>query len=283
MPVQKVGTVEKSKGRTMVEMVEILGQKRRFAIDSGAVVSVISTGAWKRLKRRCLEWEKQVEVLAKPNFDLCDASKTVMPVREQIKVKIAIRGQKAVVVFQLVENELDIFLLGTNSFEVIGVDLQWKAERAVPRTAQNIGERPQSCAQIRAKAKAGLGQPIRMEAEKEGVPTSLCLNNEERKRIGVVSNPRTWENRHGGVCTVKPDRVRLSSISSSASEPVDSMECLVDCRDMAVPEHESVTNQQRSRSRSGKESRKEVDTLLRAVQDDWNVAATSVLISDIFH
>uniref|UniRef100_A0A8R1E0H8 CCHC-type domain-containing protein n=1 Tax=Caenorhabditis japonica TaxID=281687 RepID=A0A8R1E0H8_CAEJA len=57
MPVQKVGTVEKSKGRTMVEMVEILGQKRRFAIDSGAVVSVISTGAWKRLKRRCLEWE----------------------------------------------------------------------------------------------------------------------------------------------------------------------------------------------------------------------------------
>uniref|UniRef100_A0A8R1E8Z7 CCHC-type domain-containing protein n=1 Tax=Caenorhabditis japonica TaxID=281687 RepID=A0A8R1E8Z7_CAEJA len=211
MPVQKVGTVEKSKGRTMVEMVEILGQKRRFAIDSGAVVSVISTGAWRRLKRRCLEWEKHVEVLAKPNFDLCDASKTVMPVREQIKVKIAIRGRKAVVVFQLVENDLDIFLLGTNSFEVIGVDLKWKAERAVPRTAQKFRERPQSCAQIRAKAKAGIGQFIRMEAEKECVPTSLCLKNEERKRIGVVSNPLVIkriqvigvESRKWAQCTLK--------------------------------------------------------------------------------
>uniref|UniRef100_A0A8R1E762 Uncharacterized protein n=1 Tax=Caenorhabditis japonica TaxID=281687 RepID=A0A8R1E762_CAEJA len=77
-----------------------------------------------------------------------------------------------------------------------------------------------------------------------------------------LSLRRTLENRHGGVCTVKPDRVRLSSIS--LSETSDSMECLVDCRDMAVPDYESVTNRWLGRSRSGKESRRNVDALLRA-------------------
>uniref|UniRef100_A0A8R1EV92 Uncharacterized protein n=1 Tax=Caenorhabditis japonica TaxID=281687 RepID=A0A8R1EV92_CAEJA len=84
-----------------------------------------------------------------------------------------------------------------------------------------------------------------------------------------VENPnltltRTLENRHGGVYTVKPDRDRLAPTSLSASESSDSMECLVDCSDMGVTEHESVTNRRLGRSRSGKESRRGVDTLLRA-------------------
>uniref|UniRef100_A0A8R1HWX8 Uncharacterized protein n=1 Tax=Caenorhabditis japonica TaxID=281687 RepID=A0A8R1HWX8_CAEJA len=222
----------------MVEPVESLGQRRRFEDESGSVVSARSTDGWERSKKRSSKWEKEVEVLAKPNF----------------------RGPS------------------------------------------------QSGAQVRAKAKAGLGQFIRMETEKECVPTSLCLKSEERKKSGVVSNPlfikrnqgigvgsrsatrsppktaqvtvdrigedkirwvpreqkrlvsdvqkgskngrrearrqavncaekseksefsventdlclrRTLENRHGGVCTVKPDRVRLSSISLSASETID--------------------------------------------------------------
>uniref|UniRef100_A0A8R1EBC4 CCHC-type domain-containing protein n=1 Tax=Caenorhabditis japonica TaxID=281687 RepID=A0A8R1EBC4_CAEJA len=284
-PVQKVDTAKKTRKAEMGGPVESLRQRRRFKVESGSVVSAMSTNGWERSKRRNSTWEKEVEVLAKPNF----------------------RGP------------------------------------------------PQSGVQGRAKAKAGLGQFIRMETEKQCVPTSLRLKSEEKKVTGVVSNPlyikrnqgigvgsrsatrclpkaaqrtvdtvdmmsqekirwvprekkrlvsdvqkgakkgkreerkqsvncagesekcefsventdlclrRTLEDRHGGVCTVKPDRVRLLSISLSASEPVDSMECLVDCRGMAVPEHESVTNRQRSRSRSGKESRKDVDTLLRAL------------------
>uniref|UniRef100_A0A8R1E9N0 Uncharacterized protein n=1 Tax=Caenorhabditis japonica TaxID=281687 RepID=A0A8R1E9N0_CAEJA len=106
---------------------------------------------------------------------------------------------------------------------------------------------------------------VRREARRQAVN---CAGESEKSEFSV-ENPdfslrRTLENRHGSVYMVKPDRVRLLSISLSASEPVDSMECLVDCRNMAVPEHESVTNRQRSRSRSGKESRKDVETLLRA-------------------
>uniref|UniRef100_A0A8R1DMM3 CCHC-type domain-containing protein n=1 Tax=Caenorhabditis japonica TaxID=281687 RepID=A0A8R1DMM3_CAEJA len=260
-PVQKVDTAKKARKAKMVEPMESLGQRRRFEVESGSVVSAMSTDGW----------------------------------------------------------------LGTIE------------EKKGP---------PQSRAQIRAKAKAGVGQFIRIEAEKECVPTSLCLNNEERKRTGVISNPlfikrnegigvgsrsttrcppkaarwtvdtvdrmsqdkirwvqwekkrlvsdvrkgakngrrearrqevncaeksekskfsventdlclrRTLEDRHGGVCTVKPDRVWLSSISLSASETIDVIECLVGCRDKAVPEQESVTNRRRSQSRS-------VDTFLR--------------------
>uniref|UniRef100_A0A8R1E742 Uncharacterized protein n=1 Tax=Caenorhabditis japonica TaxID=281687 RepID=A0A8R1E742_CAEJA len=78
-----------------------------------------------------------------------------------------------------------------------------------------------------------------------------------------LSLRRTLEDRHDVVYTVKPDRDRLP-ISLSASETIDSMESLVDCRDMAVPEHESGTNRRRSRSPRRKESRRDVDTLLRA-------------------
>uniref|UniRef100_A0A8R1I6Z5 CCHC-type domain-containing protein n=2 Tax=Caenorhabditis japonica TaxID=281687 RepID=A0A8R1I6Z5_CAEJA len=268
-PVQKVDTAKKAKKAKMVESVKIVGQRRRFEIDSGSVVSVTSTGGWGRLKRRSTKWEKEVEVLAKPNF----------------------RGP------------------------------------------------PQSGVQGRAKAKAGLGQFIRMETEQQCVPTSLCLKSEERKVRAVVSVSiplfkkrkegigvgsrsttrcppkatrwtvhtvvrtrqdkirwvpweqkrlvsdvqkgakngrreaqrqavncaekseksefsventdlclrRTLEDRNGGVCTVKPDRVRLSLISLSASETIDLIECLVGCRDKAVPEQESVTISERKR------------------------------------
>uniref|UniRef100_A0A8R1I8D0 CCHC-type domain-containing protein n=1 Tax=Caenorhabditis japonica TaxID=281687 RepID=A0A8R1I8D0_CAEJA len=113
-PVQKVDTAKRARKAKMVESVKILGQRRRFEIDSGSVVSMISTGGWQRSKRNS-KWEKEVEVLAKPNF----------------------RGP------------------------------------------------PQSGAQVRAKAKAGFGQFIRMETENGCVPTSQSLKSEQRKVAGV--------------------------------------------------------------------------------------------------
>uniref|UniRef100_A0A8R1IJ06 CCHC-type domain-containing protein n=1 Tax=Caenorhabditis japonica TaxID=281687 RepID=A0A8R1IJ06_CAEJA len=67
-PVQKVDTVKKARKAKMVEPMESLGQRRRFEVESGAVVSAMSTDGWERSKRRSSKWEKEVEVLAKPNF-----------------------------------------------------------------------------------------------------------------------------------------------------------------------------------------------------------------------
>uniref|UniRef100_A0A8R1EJA6 Uncharacterized protein n=1 Tax=Caenorhabditis japonica TaxID=281687 RepID=A0A8R1EJA6_CAEJA len=98
--------------------------------------------------------------------------------------------------------------------------------------------------------------------------TINCARRKVKSNFNVedmeLSLRRTLEDGHSGVYTAKPDKDRLSPCSLSASETIDSMESLVDCRGMAVPEHKPVTNRRRDRSPSGKESRRDVDTLLRA-------------------
>uniref|UniRef100_A0A8R1ELE8 Reverse transcriptase n=1 Tax=Caenorhabditis japonica TaxID=281687 RepID=A0A8R1ELE8_CAEJA len=141
-PVQNVDAEKEAVGAEMVELVDILGQKRRIVIDSGAVCR--------------------------------DAHRSLGTVKEEVS--------------RLVENELDIFLLGTNSFETVGVELKWKAERAVARAARKLRVPPQSCAQIAVRTEADLGDVILLESEKEWVPTSLCSKNEDGNVTILVSN-----------------------------------------------------------------------------------------------
>uniref|UniRef100_A0A8R1HN03 CCHC-type domain-containing protein n=1 Tax=Caenorhabditis japonica TaxID=281687 RepID=A0A8R1HN03_CAEJA len=90
---------EKSEGvgAEVVETVEILGQNRTIFIDSGAVVPVMSSAVWERLKKGCPDWDKRVEVLAKPVFTILNSSKAEMPVENQLKLEVRVRGRKALV------------------------------------------------------------------------------------------------------------------------------------------------------------------------------------------
>ncbi|EFO85589.1 hypothetical protein CRE_29150 [Caenorhabditis remanei] len=178
-----------SVGKEVVEIAEILGKQKKIIIDSGAVVSVISTGLLGRLRKN---WEEKVEMLEKPGLSLRDASKRKMAVVGQMKTVIRVRGIEAEVVFQIVENELDVFLLGTNAFASMGVEVNWKAEKAVAVTAQKLRVPPQSCAQIEVRVEADLGEDMLLESTEEWVPTSLCRKERENngKMMVVVSNWR---------------------------------------------------------------------------------------------
>uniref|UniRef100_A0A8R1E5C7 Uncharacterized protein n=1 Tax=Caenorhabditis japonica TaxID=281687 RepID=A0A8R1E5C7_CAEJA len=194
----------------MVESAKRLGQRRRFEIDTRSVVSMIFTGGWQRSKRRISKWEKEVEVLAKPNF----------------------RGP------------------------------------------------PQSGAQVRAKAKAGV-DPLFIKRNHGINVGSRSATRCSPKAAQVTVDTVDWMS-EDKIRWVPREHARLVSAvqmgakkgrrearrqavnCAGVTETNYSMECLVDCSGMAVPEHESVTNRRLGPSWGRKESRRDVDTLLRA-------------------
>ncbi|PIC23008.1 hypothetical protein B9Z55_016856 [Caenorhabditis nigoni] len=129
-------------GAKMREKVELLGQQRLMVIDSGAEVSVISTRVWEALKKGCVSWRREVEVLAKPAFVVRNTSGKKMPVKGQLKIPITVKGNEAKVWFQLVEDKTEILLLGTNAFESIGVELAWKPKKE--ERVKKVGKGPKA-------------------------------------------------------------------------------------------------------------------------------------------
>ncbi|EFO84653.1 hypothetical protein CRE_03792 [Caenorhabditis remanei] len=197
------GTV-KNAGVETVEMVEMLGQRRRVVIDSGAVVSVISTSAYERLKAGCRDWEKEVEVFGKPTFTILNASNSKMRVRGQIKIPMVVRGRKVRVVFQLVENWVEKILIGTNAFESIGVELKWKdpyglvnaeensaevqfigGEKKLERPGEKLRKVPTEVSEIQCKSVAVRGERGRSASTGDVGEVFKSEGEKERKKVKI--------------------------------------------------------------------------------------------------
>uniref|UniRef100_A0A8R1HFV0 CCHC-type domain-containing protein n=1 Tax=Caenorhabditis japonica TaxID=281687 RepID=A0A8R1HFV0_CAEJA len=279
-PVQRMDTTKKARKAIMVEPVKILGQGKRFEAGGGSVVSVMFTSGWERLKTRCPELKKEAEVLAKPYLiepsqsdakivaraEAClgqamcrDAEKKCVPTNQCSKSEEMRRTR-------VVTNR--VFIKRNHG---IGVGSRSGA-KCTPKAAQAVVGKIVECKNRwvpREQTRCVPGVQMKAKRGKREVQrrTVNCARRNVKSNFNVedmeLSLRRTLAERHDGVYTVKADRDRLPN-SFSASETIDSMESLADCRGMAVPEHESGTSRRRSRSPSGKESRRDVDTLLRA-------------------
>ncbi|EFO92784.1 hypothetical protein CRE_19985 [Caenorhabditis remanei] len=197
------GTV-KNAGVETVEMVEMLGQRRRVVIDSGAVVSVISTSAYERLKAGCRDWEKEVEGFGKPTFTVLNASNSKMRVRGQSKIPMVVRGRKVRVVFQLVDNWVEKILIGTNAFGSIGVELKWKdpyglvnaeensaevqfigGEKKLERPGEKLRKVPTEVSEIQCKSVAVRGERGRSASTGDVGEVFKSEGEKERKRVKI--------------------------------------------------------------------------------------------------
>ncbi|EFP01211.1 hypothetical protein CRE_24401 [Caenorhabditis remanei] len=157
------GTV-KNAGVETVEMVEMLGQRRRVVIDSGAVVSVISTTAYERLKAGCRDWEKEVEVFGKPTFTVLNASNSKMRVRGQIEIPMVVRGRKSapgispimILADGLEEMEKCSFLMEEIKF--LGFIINKQGRRPDPEKVRHIKNMPEPTNVSQVKSFLGLIQ-----------------------------------------------------------------------------------------------------------------------------
>uniref|UniRef100_A0A2Q4SXK3 Uncharacterized protein n=1 Tax=Caenorhabditis japonica TaxID=281687 RepID=A0A2Q4SXK3_CAEJA len=82
-------------------------------------------------------------------------------------------GEKLVIVFQIVRNNADIFLIGANAFKAVGIELRWKPKQAVMQRSSGYGDfsgvhpntwrMERTNVQTNADASVAKGSSVRME------------------------------------------------------------------------------------------------------------------------
>uniref|UniRef100_A0A8R1IR87 CCHC-type domain-containing protein n=1 Tax=Caenorhabditis japonica TaxID=281687 RepID=A0A8R1IR87_CAEJA len=129
-----------------------------------------------KIEKRCPDWEKCVEELAKPGFTILNASKAEMPVEKQLKL------------------EFGNSLIGNQRIQKRRVEFKWKAENAVARAAEKLRVPPQRCSQNEVIVDVDMGKKVWLESNKEWMPARLCSKNDEGNMTVSVSS---WRNEPG--------------------------------------------------------------------------------------
>ncbi|CAI5447107.1 unnamed protein product [Caenorhabditis angaria] len=177
--VKRVKTVEgdqieiKEKSKIAGKMVDIL-------IDSGADVSLMSTGMLEYLKEGLKNWQEKVREKPAEDMKIFDANQKIIKVIKQVEIEVEIKGRTSQINFEIVKNKSKFVILGSNSFGQFGIYLAWKSNivvssgevKRIERNSANV-----STVQIK-------------EATKVPERKSAAKNNVERKKgfSGVQCN-----------------------------------------------------------------------------------------------
>ncbi|CAI5437635.1 unnamed protein product [Caenorhabditis angaria] len=112
-----------------VEKATILGQQVEILIDSGSEVSLMSSKIFDKLMDGARNLEKSKWKVELPgDWSLKSCGGTNMKIIKQFEVETKIRDREEKVKFQIIEESVNMLILGLDSFKNFGIFVGWKSE-----------------------------------------------------------------------------------------------------------------------------------------------------------
>ncbi|CAB3408066.1 unnamed protein product [Caenorhabditis bovis] len=173
-------------GASIVEKGVILGQEVEFLVDSGAVVSLLSSKTWEKLTMNGGDWKKEaIRLVGVPDYAVVTADKKPMEVLGQVECSVTMRGRTRGVRFQIVKNDSEIALIGTNAFPALGIYLMWSGEEDLVRCGRKIRVPPKSHARI--EVSSGLPENITrvLESHKAEIPDAVVTLRDGKASVAI--------------------------------------------------------------------------------------------------
>ncbi|CAD6186524.1 unnamed protein product [Caenorhabditis auriculariae] len=192
-------------GPSLTEKAKIGSWSGTLLIDSGAMVSVISTAILEEARAKLGEPNQFIveEQLPTNNFGIQLADGGNLKVKERVRLLITVKDRQAPVLFQVIETEKKVWILGTNGFGALGVSLAWREDAATAK--ESIRVQAHSCAKLKVSEPPTAAATL-FQSTHQAIPESIVAAGQQETQLLIQNNSSemltikknsvigTWEN-----------------------------------------------------------------------------------------